>query len=416
MKRSLLSISTAFLLLPGAITANAQCDPVITPSSITMCPNTTDTLWSDAHDTYQWLENGTPINGETNQYFVVDANLNGGSNISVITTTTGCTGTDTSADVYIDGWVFLLPFVINVTNTMLCPGVPDSVMFDFSLDSNVTWFYNGNPIPGAINDTLVVYNTGLYTAEGAPDVCPNFIMQLGLNMTVDSNIPPVINPDTLSLCPGSFGELETTVLTYNSYQWYLDGNAILNSNADSILVTTAGHYHVVTDEDGCILGSDSSFVMMHTPVTPAITMNMGTLYSVPGGSQLSNFQWYLNGVAIPGANDSTFTPTTAGNYTVSASDGTCPDTSAAFIFSVSVNETIKRNDIRIYPNPVQDILNISSAEPVSVMILDNIGRIVYTTTNAVATQAIDMRFLPKGVYTLKLQSENNTHYEKMVLE
>ncbi|HYD20572.1 MAG TPA: hypothetical protein VEB40_03780, partial [Flavipsychrobacter sp.] len=369
MKRSLLSISTAFLLLLGATSAIAQCDPVITPSSITMCPNTTDTLWSDAHDTYQWLENGMPIPGATSQYFVVDANLNGGSNISVVTTTTGCTGADTSADVYIDGWVFLLPYVINVTNTMLCPGVADSVMFDFSLDSNVQWFYNGSPIPGATNDTLVVYNTGQYSAEGAPDVCPNFIMQLGLNMSVDSNTPPVIAPDTLVLCPGTLGSLATTVLTYDSFQWYLDGNAILNSNTDTMWTSNAGHYHVVTDEDGCILGSDSSYAYIHTPTAPNIVLNQGTLYSVPGGSQLSNFQWYLNGNPISGANDSTYTPTVAGNYTVSAFDGTCPDTSAAFIFSVSVNEIIKRNDIRIYPNPVQDILNISSAEPVSVMIL-----------------------------------------------
>jgi hypothetical protein len=280
----------------------------------------------------------------------------------------------------------------------------------------VQWFYNGNPIAGATNDTLVVYNTGLYTAEGAPSVCPNYIMQLGLNLSVDSNQHPVVLPDSVPLCPGGVNTIATTVVTFDSFQWYIDGQAILNSNTSSFITFSSGYYHVVTDEDGCILSSDSVHVYDHIPLTPAITENTGTLYSVPGGSQLSNFQWFLNGSPISGANDSTFVPTGSGSYTVSAFDGTCIDTSAAYVFTVSVKEVNSNISFKLYPNPAQSDIYITSAEAVSVTLLDDLGRVVYNATVADTKHHLTLGHLATGVYYIKLTSEKGAAYEKVVLE
>lgn len=415
MKRTLLFASALLLSLCGAQTVNAQCDPVITPTTMILCPDESDTLFADAHDTYQWLQDGQPIPGATGQFFIADANVVGGSMISVVTTTAGCpNATDTSDEVFIDGWMFLLPFVQHLSDDDHLCGAMDSVIFEFSYDSTVQWYLNGAPIPGADNDTFIAYAPGFYTVEGAPSVCPNFVMPLGLDLQVTETLAPVVTPDTQYICPDQFATLSTGA--YDTYQWYVDGNPIMNSNTQTFMTQVEGNFHVMISDGNCELYSDSGYVEAHTPVTPVITLVGNDLVSVPGGSQLTDFQWYLNGVAIPGANDSTYTPTANGNYTVVASDGTCDDTSAVYQYTLSVKDLKGTFPFKLFPNPTNGEVFINSAEEVSVTVLDNIGRTVYINTTADKKHHLELQHLSKGIYTIKLTSANGSVYEKVVLE
>jgi hypothetical protein len=416
MKRTLLYATTFALSLLSTQQANAQCDPVISPSTMILCPDESDTLWSDVHDTYQWLQDGQPIVGETNQYFVAEANVVGGSMISVVTTTAGCpNATDTSDEVFIDGYMFLLPFVQHLSNDDHLCGNMDSVIFEFSYDSTVQWYLNGSPIPGADNDTFIAYTPGFYTVEGAPSVCPNFVMQLGLDLQVTETLTPVVTPDSQSFCPGEFASLSTNI--YDSYQWFVDGNPIMNSNTPTFLTQVEGHFHVQITDGTCTLISDSGYVEEHVPITPVISMGLGQLIATPGGSQLTNFQWYLNGVAIPGATDSTLMPIPGdGDYTVSAFDGTCTDTSAVFPLTLSVNDAKANFSFKLFPNPSQGEVFINCAEAVSVTVMDNIGRIVNINNTADKKHHLELRHLSKGIYTIKLAGDKGSVYEKVILE
>ena len=70
----------------------SQCphNPTITPMNPILCPNESDTLWTQSYDSYQWYKDGNLLPGETNQYLVVDATNYGLSNITVEATDAGC--------------------------------------------------------------------------------------------------------------------------------------------------------------------------------------------------------------------------------------------------------------------------------------------------------------------------------------
>ncbi|UPT69867.1 MAG: PKD domain-containing protein [Flavobacterium sp. JAD_PAG50586_2] len=71
----------------------------ILPDDLILCPSTTDTIWTQAADSYQWLDYlGNPIAGATNQSLEVYSGY-----YSVITSINGCT--ERSPDVLVDGWM-----------------------------------------------------------------------------------------------------------------------------------------------------------------------------------------------------------------------------------------------------------------------------------------------------------------------
>ena len=71
----------------------------IFPNNLILCPNTTDTIWTQLADSYQWLDYlGNPIAGATNQSLEVYSGY-----YSVITTINGCD--ERSPEMLVDGWM-----------------------------------------------------------------------------------------------------------------------------------------------------------------------------------------------------------------------------------------------------------------------------------------------------------------------
>ena len=275
------------ICMTAAMAAMAQCPftPTITPSTLILCPNESGTLATEVYDAYQWYKDGSPITGETGQLLAVNQWADAGSSFTVSATLDGCT--EMSAYVLVDGWVFLLPYVMHGGDepigtgpngeALYCEG--DTMLLELSspYSENIQWTNNGVPIPGpeGTSQILVVTGSGSYTVSGAPSVCPNFIM--GIGVEIAANFTPPMQPDIVAgddqICVYPLG---------NNTQWYLAGVPV--GTTDCIDVTSAGPYTAFVD-----YGTDCQVLSEPYLATgiQGLQMPAPTVSPIPAASTLS---------------------------------------------------------------------------------------------------------------------------------
>jgi hypothetical protein len=230
--------------------------PTIVPSEVILCPNESATLSTQAYDAYQWYKVGSPITGATGQTLVVQQFADAGSMFTVAATQDNCTAQ--SAGVLVDGWMFLLPYVIHGGDEPIstgpsgepffCEGQTMTLTLAPGYTENITWTQNGQPIPDEHGPVLLITTTGSYSVSAAPTVCPNSVMSIGVNVEVIfiPSARPNIVVSGAEICPEPLG---------NSTQWYLNGAPY--STDDCITPSGPGSYTVFVDYGvGCQMISE----------------------------------------------------------------------------------------------------------------------------------------------------------------
>ncbi len=141
-----------------------------------------------------------------------------------------------------------------------------------------------------------------------------------------------------NICQGNSVTLSVTPTAGATYSWYKDSVLIPGIFGTSYTVTTAGTYKVEVKYFGCkFMSTDvvvTTFPVPYTPIlsstSPSILCSGGTasLDASPSGSGYS-YTWYADGVVVPGASSSTYSPAVQGNYTVKITDAQgCESTSS----------------------------------------------------------------------------------------
>lgn len=75
----------------------------------------------------------------------------------------------------------------------------------------------------------------------------------------------------------------------------------------------------------------------------------------------------------------------------------------------------EKNDLKIYPNPIKDKFSITGNETINeIAIFDLLGKSVFTKKGR--QQNIDISFLPKGIYILKVSSDKGVTIQKIIKE
>jgi|GEM_PF-6971770 len=323
---------------PLVITENPLPTAVITPSgSVSFCNG--DSLKVDASTstgvTYQWLESGLPISGLTSS--TVYLKNAGVYSVQVTNTTTGCN--DVSSALTIAIITPTLPTIAAAGPTVFCAG--GSVSLNATIGSGLIaqWQNAELDIAGETSVTYVASSSGEYrmkVTNGVGCAAYSAPIKVVVNSLPDNTVSVSGGTD---ICNGETSIILAPTKAGYTYQWRNLGVDIPGETKNPFYAKTAGTYSVhVLDSNGC--QSNSSDVVITVKfVAPFYIHPYGNTFFCDGEktklatqSGFTSYQWYLNGVFIPGATDTFVYADKNGKYSVRVQDPTngCLATSLGF--------------------------------------------------------------------------------------
>jgi len=308
----------------------------------------------------QWRKNGTSIAGALNFYFTPLATLSAAGNYDVVIRNSYGAVTSVVAVLTVN----LAPpkFIYEPVHLTVSAGSYAS--FNASAEGSppptYQWYRNGVAIRGAI------YSNYSFEANSADQVGDYTVVATNSQGSVTSRVARLViytvapyftsQPRDQSVRAGEYVYLQASAggAPAPSYQWYFNGVALPGArnsylNLPNATTNLSGNYSVVISNLAGVAVSRSAVVTVNLQAPTFVREPVSQ--TVPWGSSLGldayavggpppQFQWFFNGVAIPGANSanlyfSPVTPTNAGNYFVVASNIVGVATSAVAVVTVS---------------------------------------------------------------------------------
>ena len=264
----------------------------------------------------------------------------------------------------------------------------------------------------ATTQTITVTTSGSYTVTVTSTA--------GCSATgvvdVTINTPPTVALGAdITQCGGT-----ATLDALNPGATYLWSNA---ATTQTIVVSTTGTYSVtVTDANGCtatdvIVVTINSNPVVTLSLNPTITCVTWTAYALTGGSP-SGGTYSGTGVTA-----NMFDPSAAGQgsftitYVFTDING-CIDSAQQNItvdLCTGINGASSLESVVLYPNPAQNELYIETNSDVTIVIVDEIGKTVFSQQLIKGKNVINTSALASGVYQVALQNENGIAVKKLVI-
>lgn len=366
------------------------------------------------------------IRTNANKYLLVGKDNNGSFVVQTdLTGNTTCT-MDTSM-VQVNSYTSALVNGPSRATENVTPYTYTTEKLSYALTVDTICFYYCPPTTSTINATACGSYTApdmtVYTTSGTKTAiiqntsgCDSIIT---INLTIN-NVPsqPGVISGTLTLCEGD-------TATYNvandpnatGYTWTLPSGWSGSGTSNSIFATSGNNSGTitVTANNSCGSSTPQTVNVTVNPLpnvtyiqspnivcsgSPSITLSAG---SPSGGTYSGN-----------GVTGNSFNPTTAGvgTHTIiySYTDvNSCSDTAIQQIqvnICTSINEN-SINDIKIYPNPFDDVINILLKDNnQSLEIFNVLGEKVITLEMKQTKTQIDMSSFSSGVYYIRLSGNN----------
>jgi hypothetical protein len=180
------------------------------------------------------------------------------------------------------------------------------------------------------------------------------------NITISGNSDVTVTTGT-ELTAAYDGDEEVT------YQWYKDGKAIDGATTDKFTPSEAGTYTVTVSVEGYtsktsepieVTGESLQDLSGEVTISPTANVTTGMkLTAAYSGAETVTYQWNKNGTAIENATEEEYTPSEAGNYTV----------------------TVKADGYKEKTSDAVTVISVFTTAPILTLEPDN-GKITYTWT------------------------------------
>ncbi len=259
---------------------------------------------------------------------------------------------------------------------------------------------------GATTQSIIVSSTGnysvtVYNAQGLS------ASSASTSVTVNS-LPTVLAGNDTTVCVGSSVILSGAgVLTYS---W---DNGVVNNQSFTPAVGSLTYTVTGTDVNSCVNTDQVVITVNPLPTVPTITANSTVLTS----STAISYQWFSGLTIIEGETAQTFSPGLSGTYSVEITDANgCSNTSDDFNFTLSgLTSLNKTGTIEVSPNPSSGKFSIAfgDSDVHSMKVFNAAGSIIFNSS--ILVSEIDLSNQPKGVYFLKIESNDKVFVKKLIV-
>lgn len=302
--------------------------------------------------TYQWKKNGASISGATSSSFsIASVGNSDAADYSVVVSNSAGSITSSSATLTVTAAATAPSITSQPQSVAVTVGntVNFNVVSTGSVPLSYQWKKNGSNLSGATSATLTLSNVQIADAGDYTVVVSNSAGS-ATSASAALTVNPTLSAPSIGTAPQNISANANTSASFTvvangsaplSYQWTKNGSAIPGATSSTLTFNAvqtsdeASYAVIVSNTIGTVTSSSATLTVISSNSAPVITsqpkaaaMAIGgnaTLSVTAVGSNPLTYQWYVNGGAIGGANQSTYAianarPEDAGDYVVVVSN------------------------------------------------------------------------------------------------
>jgi hypothetical protein len=214
-------------------------------------------------------------------------------------------------------------------------------------------------------------------------------------------ITEVYNEEIISVfpIPDATFDVNGSLLSYDNpeltgFIWLLNGEPIDNQFGSTLLMSDGGLYScIVSNIYGCSATSEEYLFCPEISITWDQLNNQLFVDDV-----YTSYQWFFNGLLLEDQTTYYIADPVPGNYSVEVdTDYGCLLESDVVTVTVDIREYSGNHALKIYPNPANEILYVSSEVPGSLFIYYLLGNVILKSEYS-TKGSIDISSLSPGVY------------------